>query len=171
MTHHKTVPLLALLAVTFAADAQTPPELAGFGWFADMAGYCWSGLHPDGKTNDTQCYSVQFGRHLRGTIKVSGPAEGTQPAVNFEGDSVYAFNAKTNRVQYTLWSSDGRYGTGEMYVEGDHAIFPPANLDSPTAMRMVWLRIDAESFVVTREQRQEGVWKKVFEVTYRRSEK
>ncbi len=175
MTHHKAAPLLALLlvAITIAASvahAQTSNDpLAPFGWFKDMAGHCWSGTYPDGKTSDTQCYSVQFGRLLRGTIKLSG-VHGSQAVDNFEGDSVYAWNPKANRAQYTFWASDGTYGTGEMYREGERLIFPPTgNADSPAAVRSVWHRVDADSFVVTREKRQGETWSKVFEVTYRRS--
>jgi len=171
MTALKLSPLLAFfLLIACAVRAQTPGDpLEPFGWFRDMAGHCWSGTYPDGKTSDTQCYSVQFGRLLRGTIKLSG-MHGNSPVENFEGDSVYAWNQKTNRAQYTFWASDGTYGTGEMYREGDRLIFPPtAAADSPGAMRSVWRRVDADSFIVAREKRQGGTWSKVFEVTYRRS--
>jgi hypothetical protein len=169
MTHQRAVSLLALL-LTSAAHAQAPADpLTQFAWLKDLAGHCWSGTYPDGKVSDTQCYSVQFDRLLRGTIKVTGTV-GNQP-INFEGDSVYAWNAKANRVQYTLWARDGSYGTGEMYAEGEYLIFPPvATADSRHEMRAVWARIDADSFMVTREQRQDGVWTKILEVTYRRTE-
>jgi hypothetical protein len=103
---------------------------------------------------------------MRGTIKVVH--EG-RPAEDFEGDSVYAWNAQANRVQYTFWADDGSYGTGEMYAEGDYLIWPPANPDSPGAIRLLWTRIDADSFLVTRERRDGKAWTKFFEVTYRRS--
>jgi hypothetical protein len=176
MTHRKAAPLLALLLgfasiLTSAADAQPSSDpLAPFGWFKDMAGHCWSGTYPDGTTSDTQCYSVQFGRLLRGTIELSG-MHGGQPVDDFQGDSVYAWNPKTNRVQYTFWASDGSYGTGEMYRDGERLVFPPTDAaDSPGAMRSVWRRLDADSFVVTREKRQGETWGKVFEVTYRRTD-
>jgi len=173
MRQQKAASRAALLLglVTVAASAEEQPSadpLEPFGWFKDMAGYCWSGMHPDGKTTDTQCYSVQFGRILRGTIKLSGTSDDNKP-VNFEGDSVYVWNPKIDRVQYTLWANDGTYGTGEMLVIGDHLVFPPANADTPGATRLVWQRVDANSFIVMRERRQQGTWSKVFEVTYRRS--
>jgi hypothetical protein len=122
MPHHEAAPLLVLLLVAVASPAQTPGDpLAPFGWFKDLAGSCWSGSNEDGKTLDTQCYSVQFGRFLRGTINLSG-----------------------------------RHGN------------QPANPDSPGATRFVWNRIDADSFVVTREKRQGKAWSKVLEVRYRR---
>jgi hypothetical protein len=42
--------------------------LAGFGWFAELAGSCWKGEHPDGKTSDTQCSLAQYERLRRGSI-------------------------------------------------------------------------------------------------------
>lgn len=170
MTHHKAAALLVLLLAPVASHAQTPADpLAPFGWFKDLAGSCWSGKHADGRPSDTQCYSVQFGRFLRGTIKLSGK-HGSQPADNLEGDSVYAWNPQANQVHYSLWASDGTYATGAMYVEGENLIFPPANPDSSGATRFVWTRIDADSYVVTREKRQGKAWSKAFEVTYRRGE-
>jgi hypothetical protein len=161
---------LSLVTVaTSAADAPASTDpLEPFGWFKDIAGSCWTGMHTDSKTTDTQCYSVQFGRLMRGTIKLIGTSDDNKP-VNFEGESVYAWNPKTERVQYTFWANDGTYGTGEMYPVGDHLVFPPANVDSPGATRLVWQKVDADNFIVIRERRTEGVWSKVFEVTYRRS--
>jgi hypothetical protein len=162
--------LVVLTVAASAAQAQPSADpLAPFGWFKDLAGYCWSGTQADGKASDTQCYSVQFGRFLRGTIKLSGKHEG-QPVDNFGGDSVYAWNPKMNRVHYTLWASDGTYATGAMHVEGERLIFPSANPDSTSATRFVWTRVDADNFVVTREKRQGNAWSKVVEVKYRRSE-
>jgi hypothetical protein len=153
------------ILATSIAHAQSSDPLAPFGWFKDMAGSCWTGILPDGKTTDTQCYTVQYGRLLRGTIKVHGGA----PADDLEGESIYAWNAKADRVQYALWTSNGAYGTGEMYAEGEWLIFPPANANSPGATRMVWNRIDADTFVVIREKRDGKAWSKLSEVTYRRS--
>lgn len=135
-----------------------------------MAGHCWSGTYPDGRTSDTQCYSAQFGRLLRGSIKLSG-MHGSKQVDNFEGDSVYAWNPKAKRVDYTFWASDGTYGTGEMFLEGEQLIFPaPGGADSTAGgMRSVWRRVDVNSFVVTREKRQGDTWVRVLEVTYRRS--
>lgn len=90
-------------------------------------------------------------------------------ADNLEGESVYSWNPQTQRVDYTLWASDGSYGVGSLLVEGDNMVFPPANVSSRNATRMVWTLIDADSFLVTRQKREDGTWTKFFEVTYRRS--
>lgn len=176
MMRRRLVPLLAVLLSSFATAAfaafESPGDpLAPFGWFKDIAGHCWSGTYPDGKTSDTQCYSVQFGRMLRGTIRLSG-MHGNKQVDNFEGASVYAWNPKARRVDYTFWASDGTYGTGEMFLEGKRLIFPMSGgtASNAGALRSVWRRVDADSFIVTREKRQGDAWAKVFDVTYRRSE-
>jgi hypothetical protein len=170
MKIHKAAPLWIFLLAPFASHAQTSADpLAPFGWFKELAGSCWSGQEADGRPSDTQCYSVQFGRFLRGTIKVSGK-HGSQAVGSLDGDSVYAWNPQVKRVHYSLWASDGTYATGAMYVEGENLIFPGANPDAPGATRFVWTRIDADRYVVAREKRQGKAWSRASEVTYRRSE-
>lgn len=170
MTHHRAAPLLLLLLVGVASHAQTSGDpLAPFGWFKDLAGSCWSGKHADGRPSDTQCYSVQYGRFLRGTIEL-GIQQAGRPAQTLQGDSVYAWNPQAKQAQYSLWASDGSYATGAMYIEAENVIFPPTNPDAANATRFVWTRIDADSYVVAREKRQGRAWSKVSEVTYRRSE-
>jgi hypothetical protein len=170
MKIQRAAPFLVLFLAAVASQAQTPDDpLAPFGWFKDLAGSCWSGRGENGRPTDTQCYSVQFGRFLRGTIRLSGKHR-SQGVESLEGDSVYAWNPQAKQVHYSLWASDGSYATGAMYVEGENLIFPPANPGAPNAMRFVWTRLDADSYLVTREKRQGKAWSKVLEVTYRRSE-
>jgi hypothetical protein len=151
------------------AQAEGTEPLSHFGWFADMAGSCWTGRYPDGKTTDTQCYSTQYGRMLRGTIKLHGMHAG-QSVSNFEGDSVYAWDAKSGKIRYSFWASDGTYGTAEAYLDGDTIVFPVS--DPKDAMRViarsVWRRIDADNFSVTRERLTDGAWQEQFKVTYTR---
>ena len=72
-----------------AAEAAPPGPLAGFGWFAELAGSCWKGEHPDGKSTETQCYLAQYGRLMRGSSRIT-QAGAPQPV--FEGDAVFAID-------------------------------------------------------------------------------
>jgi hypothetical protein len=163
----------ALLTALLAAAcgplwAQAPRDLAPFGWFADLAGSCWQGEQPDGKPADTQCYSVQYGRLLRGTIKMTVAREGAPPAL-FEGDSVFAPDAAGKRIVFTQWASNGSYATGEMTVEGDTLHFVNRAPDgAPPKVRHLWRRLDADSFRVTRERRDGEGWREALSATYRR---
>ncbi|HYC36784.1 MAG TPA: hypothetical protein VEC19_10200 [Usitatibacter sp.] len=158
------------LATPLAVFAQaTDPNLANFGWFAELRGACWRGEHPDRKTTDTQCYSTQYDRLLRGTIKVTIEREGGVPN-SFEGDSVYAFDPARKVVVFTQWGSNGSYGTGQMVVEGQALRFTNRLPDgSESRTRSVWRRVDADTYRVTRERREGDGWKASFEVEYRRA--
>jgi hypothetical protein len=154
---------------TIAVQAEDTGPLSHFGWFADMAGSCWTGRYPDGKTTDTQCYSIQYGRLLRGTIRLQG-TQGGETVSAFEGDSVYAWEPKAGKIRYSFWANDGTYGTAEAYLDGDTIVFPVSDPEDTTRViaRSVWRRIDADSFTVTRERMMDGVWTEQLKVTYRR---
>jgi hypothetical protein len=160
--------LVASFVVMGAANGIENP-LSRFGWFAELAGSCWTGRYPDGKTTDTQCYATQYGQLLRGTIKLQGMHGGAEVA-NLEGDSVYAWDAKARKIRYSFWANDGTYGTAEAYLEGDRIVFPVSDPRDSTKVvaRSVWRRIDSDSFTVTRERNVEGVWKEQFTIRYAR---
>jgi len=63
---------LGLLALCLAANAVlgAEPPVVGLGWLRDLAGDCWRGEQADGTPADTQCYDLQLGRHLHGTIEI-----------------------------------------------------------------------------------------------------
>lgn len=159
--------LLAALLLPATALAQAPAAdaMSPFKWMRGLAGACWKGDHPDGKTSDTQCWQVQFNRFLRGTIKVSaGPAA-------FEGDGLFWWDAKNNKVGYTQWASNGFVHSSEAAFEGDKLVF----LDRPKAGtsevngRAVWSRVDANTYQVSRELRDGPNWKPQFAVLYKRT--
>lgn len=171
--------MLALLAAATLAGAQpkdvppapgasAPGALAGLGWLVDLAGSCWKGDWPDGKTSDTQCYLVQYERLLRGSIKLYR-ASGEPPS--FEGDAVFSPDpAGGKRIVYTQWGTGGVYATGEITFEGETLIFRNRQPDSgaPAPVRSVWRRTGADSFRVTRERSDDSGWKEFLVVDYRR---
>ena len=158
---------LAALGLAAASSTAQTPELAPLGWFATLAGSCWRGEHPDGRTSDTQCYELQFGRVMRGTIKVAVVRDGGTSL--FEGDSVFAPDAASNRVLYTQWGSNASYGTGEMVAEGEVLRFQNRPRDGTEArVRFLWTKVDADSYRVMRERRDDSGWKEDVPVVYRR---
>lgn len=167
-------PLVHRLALAFLtagacalAHAQELP--GGFGWFGSLAGSCWSGRFPDGKTTHRQCYSTQFGRFLRGTAALSTEKEG-RPQVAFEGDSVFAWNDERKAIDYYVWGSDGSHRQLEAKYEGDELMFPvPARADpGKVAFRSAWRRIDGDTFEVRRQRPADGGWNTELTVVYRR---
>jgi hypothetical protein len=165
------IPFSVACGIVVASD-DAGEHLRPFGWFAELIGSCWTGDYPDGRTSDTQCYSSQYGRVLRGTIELQGVHNGRAVA-SFEGDSVYAWNPKAKRIDYTFWANDGTYGTARAYLEGEaivHISDRPPDSKAPE-IRSVWRRIDADTFEVTREKKSADSWERVFSVRYRRVDK
>jgi len=156
----------ALLPVAAAAQPQAGGDpMAPFKWFRGLAGACWKGDHPDGKSSDTQCYTTQYNRFVRGTIKIASGAN------TYEGDALFWWDAKNNKLAYTQWASNGFVHSSEAAFEGDKLVF----LDRPKAGtkevngRAVWSRVDANTYSVTREARDGASWKPQFSVIYKRT--
>lgn len=160
--------LLVCLAAPLAAHAQELP--AGFGWFRQVVGHCWSGLLPDGSTRHTHCYTAQFGTFIRGTSTLTRNGEGERSPL-FEGDSMFAWDATKARIVYYLWASDGSHRQLEAQVLGEELAFPVPSRADPTkvAYRSVWRLADAESIEVRRERPDGDTWRTEFRVLYRRS--
>jgi hypothetical protein len=166
---------IAAAAVAFAlaapghalaqAKAEPPDALAGFGWFAELAGSCWKGDHPHGKSSDTQCYEVRYGRIIRGTIKIA-----REGAPGFEGEGVFAIDITGKRVMFAQWGTGGAFGMGELTFEGEALVFRNRNSDGTLVpVRTVWRRTGPEAFRVTREREvPDKGWSRMLEVEYRR---
>ncbi len=157
--------LSAFALPTHAQPAQAP--LSQFGWFADLAGWCWRGTPRGDGRSDEQCYSSQFGRFMRGTIRFY---QGDRPAG--EGDSVFSFDPGNHLIVYTQWASNGSFGFGEASLEGDELVFHnrlPDGSDAPA--RSVWRRGSTpDTFVVSRQRRDDrGAWNEEVGVTYTRT--
>ena len=150
-----------------AVPAQNP--LAPFGWFAELSGACWKGSYPDNASSDTQCYLAQYKSIMRGTIKGEHTTAGI-PRTTFEGDAVFVFDERKGRVVFTQWGWNNTYGTGEITIEGEKLLFQNFLPDGTLAkVRSVWTRAGADGFRVVRErQGDDGVWKEIVAVDYKR---
>ena len=161
----------ALVGLAFvasgAAGAQTPD---GFGWFGSLAGACWTGTFPDGKTTHTQCYTRQFDKFLRGTATLAEQRDGAAHTL-FEGDSVFAIDEATRRIVYYIWGSDGAHRRLDAHYIGDELAFPVESRKEPgrIAYRSVWRRLDNDAFEVRRERPDGNAWKTELTVVYRRA--
>lgn len=154
----------ALLVTVAHAAAQNRDAMAPFGWLRDLAGACWASEQADGTPIDIQCYEVQFGRFLRGTIEIHGD---TRPKLR--GDSVWSWDAAKQRIALVSWATIGPINSSEAYFDGDLVRFPIARRDgSLPEMRRTWRRVDADSFVVTVERNSDGDWRETQSVLYRR---
>ena len=157
---------LAGILGTAAAVGEDLPDGA-FGWMDELAGHCWSAVYPDG-TRDTQCYTTQFGRFLRGTIEIlPGPAAAASSP--YRGDSVFVWNGERSEIAFHYWSSAGSSGVITGRVEGEQLIFPtPARLGGPE-VRTVWTRTGPDAFRVVQQRRNGEGWADGMILTYARA--
>jgi hypothetical protein len=162
-------PLLVAALLGAAGGAPAQPLPADLGWFATLAGSCWTGRFPDGTTEHTQCYTTQFGRLLRGTATLAATKDGKRE-LRFEGDSVFAWDGGAKRIAYSIWGSDGSLRTLAAHYDGDELVFPVPDRADPAkvAFRSVWRRIDDASFEVRRERPHGDGWNRELTVVYRK---
>lgn len=160
---------LAAVALCLPALAwsQAPAEdpLAWLGWMKDLAGACWKGTDASGKATDRQCYEIQFGRFLRGTIEMDA-AEGRPPA--FRGDSLFHRHRTPGRIAIVMWGSNGGVNLGEAVIEGELIRFPQPRAEGRPEVRTSWARVGPDAFRVVRERREGEAWKEILAVDYRR---
>ena len=159
--------LAALASMTSATSDELPA--GAFGWMGELAGHCWSATYPDGTTRDTQCYSAQYGRYLRGTIEIRSSAGGRPP---YLGDSVFFWNPETSEMSFNFWSNGGRHGTSIGRVEGDSIVFPDPPSTDPNAprTRAHWTRLGPTSYRVTLQRQSGDRWEDSLSVTYSRTD-
>jgi hypothetical protein len=159
--------LLLCLPVTSFAAQELP---TGFGWFGAMAGSCWVGRFPDGRTEHTQCYTSQFGKFLRGTASLASVKEGARH-ITFHGDSVFGWDEASKRIVYYIWASDGSHRQLHASYSGDELHFPVTSRTEPSEVlyRSVWRRVDADTLEVRRERPKGDQWSTELTVTYRRA--
>lgn len=147
------VATLSLAATAPAAAADLPD--GAYGWMAELAGSCWSAVFPDG-TRDTQCYSVQYGRYLRGTIELAPGPAASRPL--YRGDSVAFWDGETGEIAVHYWSDAGSHGVMTARLDGETIVFarPPRPGGSET--RMVWTRTGPDSYRVVQQRREGEAW-------------
>lgn len=148
------------------APVQAEDPLAYLGWLKGLAGACWQGTDTAGRATDRQCYDLQFGHFLRGTIRMAG-AEGKAPP--FQGDSLFHRDRRPGTIAIVMWGSSGLVSLGEARVDGDSVRFLQPKTEGRPESRTSWTRQGPDAFRVAREQRDgEGPWKESFVVNYRR---
>jgi hypothetical protein len=101
-------------------------------------------------------------------VEIHGGSATGKPA--YEGEGLFAWDAKKSRMAYFYWASAGHFGQAEGYFEGERLVFPPTNEGQSAAapVRSVWTRLDERSFEVVREKKSEAGWAPVLTVRYRR---
>jgi hypothetical protein len=155
--------LALVLALVPPAAANVREELRPLGY---LAGQCWTGTFPDGKSTDTHCFEVVFdGQFLRDRHTVNGAK---QP---YAGETLYAWDPKKKQITYTYWASDGGVSTGVANAEGESTItFPEEYVSDKGTLTIhnVWTRINNDTYEVVSKKKAGAEWQEMWRMTMRR---
>jgi hypothetical protein len=135
--------------------------------FAPLIGRDWTAPLPNGNLTDTQRFEWKYGRKfIRNTHEVK-TAKGE---VVYEGETIYAWDARSDRIVWWYWNASGGYLEGTASVSVDGAISTEgqnhgggSQLDRTRST----IRITADAWTFAPSFEKDGVWKSEPMRTYR----
>lgn len=130
--------LSILVALAAAAQAPARPELEPMRF---LIGHCWRGQLSAKGEQDTHCFESVFdGQHIRDRHEVKGAPK------PYSGETIYSWNAKLGRVEYTYWNSIGGVSRGTMVPQADRLTFDDQIYTGADGKQMAistfWRKID-----------------------------
>ena len=163
-------PLLAALALTClvgaAAAAEPAPLLKPM---AFLAGHCWKGSFPDGKTTDEHCFAWLYGgRALRDTHVLRSP--GKPDGV---GESTYYVDSAGNHLDFLYIENSGGFSRGTVESLPEALLFPDTQYiadGEALVYRARWTRKDEQSYEAWSEAQTPDGWTTMFKVLLKRTD-
>ncbi len=154
--------------IPIAAIAAPAPALQPMSF---LAGACWKGAMPDGKSTDEHCFSwVYEGRYLRDVHTVH--AEGRP---DYMGETVYYPDPSTGKVNYLYFENSGGIGRGTAELQADKFVFPETDYLAAgfsLRYRAQWTKVDDSAYEVHNEiQGKDGKWVTQFKIKLLKQEK
>ncbi len=154
--------LLCLAATSVAAEPAAPDWSA----MEFVAGHCWKGPFPDGKSTDEHCFSWMFGKQfLRDVHHVRDDAG----KVVYEGETIYAWDPQRRLIGWRYFSAAGFVMDGTVTRDGANLVFPATYVtpDGVQDIRATWTPHDGGYRAVSAQKSAEG-WKEQFAVEFKR---
>jgi hypothetical protein len=124
----------------------------------------WQGTFADGKTTDRQHFEwLHDGKLLSNHHSSTGERGG------HSGDAVFAYDTVEKRIVFWYWDNAGGITLGHFTVRGDdlHADEEYRG-EQNYKMRTVWKPIDGDNYDSSVFAQQEGEWKQLWTVRYKR---
>ena len=150
-------------SMAFGPYRQSPAN-PDFGTLGSLVGQCWVGTFPDQKQTDEHCFEWVFnGKFIRDRHKVRN---GKAP---YEGETLYGWNNKAQRVVFWYWNSEGDILQGTVEHKADTLVFPTQyeSKDGPVELRAIWSHIGAGGYQAEESQRVGNQWKMLWTVQSR----
>ena len=154
--------LAAASSATFAAQATELLKPMSF-----LAGHCWKGTFPDGKTTDEHCFAWMYGGHaLRDTHVVRQP--GKPDGV---GESTYYVDSAGNKIEFLYIENSGGFSRGTVESLPEALLFPDTQyISDGEAMvyRARWTRQGEKAYEAWSEAQTPDGWSTMFKVLLKR---
>lgn len=153
---------LAAMGLTAAAEPAAPDYSA----LEFVAGHCWKGPFPDGKSTDEHCFSWMFGKHFLRDVHHVRDDTGK---VVYEGETIYAWDPQRKLISWRYYSAAGFVMDGTVQREGTNLVFPATYVtpDGTSEIRATWTPHDGGYRAVSAQKAAEG-WKEQFAVEFRK---
>jgi len=114
--------ILLVCAAVSAQEKPAPPAGAAAGKldaFAPLIGRDWTSPLPKGNLTDTQHFEWMYGKKFVRNTHAVKTAKGE---VVYEGETVYAWDARSSRIVWWYWNASGGYLEGTVSIGADGAI-------------------------------------------------
>ena len=146
--------VLAGQAAGYSAAAQPIGQLA---LFSPLVGREWIAEFPGSNVTDTQRFEWVLGaKFLRNIHHVRAGGK-----VVYEGETIYAWDQRAQRIVWCYWNSTGGYVTGTIAIREDGALVADGEnhgaADQLDRVRTV-MRIGADQWTSTGAQERNGKW-------------
>jgi hypothetical protein len=134
----------------------------GYQPLAFLAGHCWEGAFPGGRT-DEHCFTwIYDGKFLRDrhTVRAAGKPDAL-------GESIYFWDSKAKRLEYLYIESDGGFSRGPVAVDSEALLFPDTSFvenGKTMVYRSRWQRSGATAYDVVTEFKSKDGWVPGFKV-------
>jgi hypothetical protein len=135
--------------------------------FAPLIGRDWTAPLPNGNLTDTQRFAWMYGKNF---IRNPHAVKNAKGEVVYEGETVYAWDARNGRIVWWYWNASGGYLEGTASIGADGTILTEgdnhggANQLDRTRSTM---RITADAWTFAPSYEQDRVWNSEPMRTYR----
>ena len=155
--------LLVAFSLSLVAHAAPPAHFAPQSF---LAGHCWKGAFPDGKSTDVHCFEwVYDGQFLRDRHTVSG---GNAP---YGGETIYYYDAPTKAVHYLYINTSGGHSRGVVAVDDGVLVFPEEKYsdgNKEQTYRSQWRRDGEDAYIALTEQQTGDGWREAWRMRMQR---
>ena len=155
-----------VFALATAQPAPAPQPLGQLAIFGPLVGRTWVAQFPGNNVTDTQRFEWVLGaRFLRNVHHVRAGDK-----VVYEGETIYAWDSRAQRIVWWYWNSTGGYVTGTIAIREDGAIVADGEnhgaKEQLDRVRSV-MRIRPDEWTSAGAQERNGTWTEQPPRTYR----